>query len=312
MAVKTNYIRAAQSRLSYWGRQVAVSHEPRIHQIESTNHCNLKCPMCPQPTMKRPKGFMDFELFKKIIVENKRYIEDVGLHHFGEALIHPKIVEMVEFASANDIYVGFSTNVALLKRELSTRLLKAGLRWINLDFDSFDKATFEKFRVNAKHEQVLKNINDFLAEKEALKSKVEVTVQMIRFDDNKAEYERFFREWRKKGVNHVHLQKYITYDKNVKSVATLVKDEKIKASCHRMCYYPWRNVVVLWDGRVVPCCGDYEGRYIIGSLEEKTLMQIWNSDKMVALRQNHIDNDFSNNELCKNCTSFDAKWPFNR
>ena len=310
MVIKTDYLTVARSRLAYISKQSIVSHKPKIMQIESTNHCNLKCPMCPQPTMKRPKGFMDFDFFKKVIDENRMYLEEVGLHHFGEALIHPRIVDMIAYTNERDVFAGFSTNGALLKKDLSTALIKAGIHWINLDFDSFDKMVFEKVRVNAKFEQVLKNINDFIEEKERLNSSVEITIQMIKFDDNKPEFTRFLKEWRRKGVNHVRLQSYLTYDKDIKSVTSLVKDPSIKANGHKMCFYPWRSLVILWDGRVVPCCGDYEAKNVLGSLQDSTIEEMWNGEKMVALRDDHIRNNFENNELCRNCLSFNTKWPF--
>lgn len=38
---------------------------PEINSVELTNYCNLKCPNCPTPTCKRPKGFMPKEVFDK-------------------------------------------------------------------------------------------------------------------------------------------------------------------------------------------------------------------------------------------------------
>ena len=50
-------------------------HCPKITsiQFEVTNSCNLKCKMCPVNNgMKREKGFMDFNLFKKVLDENPK------------------------------------------------------------------------------------------------------------------------------------------------------------------------------------------------------------------------------------------------
>ena len=39
--------------------------------LELTNHCNLRCTICPvNTTMRRPKGFMDPALFRRIIDES--------------------------------------------------------------------------------------------------------------------------------------------------------------------------------------------------------------------------------------------------
>ena len=39
--------------------------------IESTNHCNLKCIMCPTGlgVIQRPKGYMDMDLYRRIVDE---------------------------------------------------------------------------------------------------------------------------------------------------------------------------------------------------------------------------------------------------
>ena len=38
---------------------------PKRFAVELTADCNLYCSMCHQPAMKRPKGVMPFELWKK-------------------------------------------------------------------------------------------------------------------------------------------------------------------------------------------------------------------------------------------------------
>src|SRR5688572_23571645 len=41
--------------------------------LELTNHCNLRCTICPvNTTMRRPKGFMDPALFRRVIDENSQ------------------------------------------------------------------------------------------------------------------------------------------------------------------------------------------------------------------------------------------------
>jgi len=40
---------------------------PASLQIGATNYCNLNCICCSADRMKRKKGYMDFDLFKKII-----------------------------------------------------------------------------------------------------------------------------------------------------------------------------------------------------------------------------------------------------
>ena len=37
--------------------------------VESTSICNFDCPGCPSPTLERSRGFIKFDLFKKIVDE---------------------------------------------------------------------------------------------------------------------------------------------------------------------------------------------------------------------------------------------------
>jgi hypothetical protein len=49
------------------GSNYKDSPVPPSLQLEPTNFCNLRCVSCPRDNMTREKGFMEFNLFKKII-----------------------------------------------------------------------------------------------------------------------------------------------------------------------------------------------------------------------------------------------------
>jgi radical SAM protein with 4Fe4S-binding SPASM domain len=64
-------------------------------------------------------------------------------------------------------------------------------------------------------------------------------------------------------------------------------------------------MVICWDGRVVPCCRDFDAKYILGDLNDSTLLQIWNGAEMVRLRKAHTSS-VQGIDLCQHCnqTSF--------
>ena len=78
--------------------------------IEPTNTCNLKCPLCPTGSgkMKRRKGFLSFENFKKIIDEIGDYIYYLTLTNYGEPFLNKNILKI--------IYCCFVDNGRLLRR----------------------------------------------------------------------------------------------------------------------------------------------------------------------------------------------------
>jgi radical SAM protein with 4Fe4S-binding SPASM domain len=68
-----------------------------------------------------------------------------------------------------------------------------------------------------------------------------------------------------------------------------------------LCRAPWRSVVVLWDGRVVPCCHDANGETVLGDLKESSLAEIWAGVPAAALRARLRDGNIRPEEPCSSC-----------
>src|SRR5450759_1956850 len=58
---------------------------------ELTNNCNLQCPECSSGSdrMKRERGYMDIELFNKIMKELTPFLYNINLYFQGEPMLHP-------------------------------------------------------------------------------------------------------------------------------------------------------------------------------------------------------------------------------
>ncbi len=82
-------------------------------QVEVSTHCQLSCLMCPKSVFKRDWifGHMDLETFKKIPFERFKYAH---LQGWGEPLLNPDIIEMMEIAKNKGCSVGITTNGLLL------------------------------------------------------------------------------------------------------------------------------------------------------------------------------------------------------
>src|SRR5438552_18815478 len=93
--------------------------------IDIVGTCNLKCPSCPVGNFsnsdfaeaKRATGFMEFELFEKIVAKAQQDCTVRGepilvhLYNWGEALIHPRIVDFVSLLSQERMPFHISTNM---------------------------------------------------------------------------------------------------------------------------------------------------------------------------------------------------------
>ncbi|MDX1285934.1 MAG: SPASM domain-containing protein, partial [Draconibacterium sp.] len=82
---------------------------------------------------------------------------------------------------------------------------------------------------------------------------------------------------------------------------------KLKKKLENKCWRMWQGAVVTWDGQVVPCCFDKDAKHVLGSLEDQSFEQVWNSDtyrnfrKAVLTERNQID-------ICKNCSEGAKVW----
>ena len=103
-----------------------IREYPLLVDLELSSVCNLKCPMCYTITdefkSKVKKGFMDFELFKKIVDEIAGKVFSIRLSLRGEATLHKNFMECIEYAKSKGI------------KEVST-LTHGG----NLDLEFFKK-----------------------------------------------------------------------------------------------------------------------------------------------------------------------------
>ena len=58
-------------------------------------------------------------------------------------------------------------------------------------------------------------------------------------------------------------------------------------------------MMILWYGRVVPCCSDYDGKLILGDANKQTLQEIWDSYEW--LREKHKKLEWNDVPICKDC-----------
>jgi radical SAM protein with 4Fe4S-binding SPASM domain len=77
------------------------------------------------------------------------------------------------------------------------------------------------------------------------------------------------------------------------------------------CSWLWTSLVVLWDGRVVPCCMDYDAKAVLGNIKAQSLAEIFNAEPMQALRRLHVEGRVNESSLCRGCsapTGLDGPW----
>lgn len=280
----------------YIQKKVVLDSPPIILNIEVTNACNLNCTICPSRGSIK-KGFLDLDLLKKIIRENKDVLENqcVWLHYSGEPLLHPDLPKILEMFRVNHIETRLSTNATLLTEDAALKIMEAGLGYIVFSVDGYNKETYEKIRKGADFDMVEKNILNFLRIKKRNNFKTKTQIQFIKISSNWSEQKSFIEKWKETDIDCINVKSFSTRAGRVEEIEKFVEIGKVKEKIKKRlpCFYPWETLVVLWDGRVITCCQDLLGELVIGDIKSQTLRTIWNSTSMINLRKKQLTGDFS-------------------
>ncbi len=257
--------------------------------IEPTNTCNLRCTFCfVTEGMTREGGFMEFDLFKKII-DDSPDLEHLCMHNWGEPLLHKDIFRMIEYAKNKGVnYVVMNTNGTLLTNKMIDQIVDSKLDIIRFSIDG-SAETFKRVR-GVELQNIEQNINKLKKVKEKRRPKLKMGVVFTVEEDTEGDAEDYITHW-EKIVDHVRLQpKLITSPRTEVCPEPFGKD--------------YGKLVVLWDGRVIPCCVDYNANLTIGNIQNSTIEDLWNGEAIERLRDQHLRGEFP--ETCANCNECDS------
>ncbi|MBU1626738.1 radical SAM protein [bacterium] len=256
--------------------------------IEVTNRCNLKCLHCPTKEMKRSKGDIDPELVKRIVTENKS-LSYIYFYNWGEPFLHADLWDMIKFAFDKRIKTCVITNGTLIHGKVIEKIFSSSLSTISFSMDGIENDyTGER---GYDYDKLKKGIIEFVAEKRKRGlSSPRIELNVVLKEDNPEFINKIEIEWREH-VDTINYQPLIKYE-----------DFERKSPCREL----WKgNLVVLWDGRVVPCCVDYEGELVLGNAKEESLKDIWKRINIKKFRTAHVKTKFM--PLCKRCSEVETK-----
>jgi hypothetical protein len=309
---------------------------PAQLQVEVTNHCNLKCTMCPRTTvMSRSLGHMHLQVWDDILASwsgRDRRIEltnpltghrsviglrgGVRMFYLGEFLMHPEFERIVAIAAARDCSVGIQTNGLLMaKRSVRKRLLDAAPPWIGISIDGFDAATYESLRDGGRWEALKHGIEAFLDERRerGLESRIAMQIMTIVADGEPETKERigsFLRTIGDGSVPISYLPLTTTLPTSfVAADGTLVPFEaqplhQVHPN-HPSCMEPLQKMQILWDGTVSACCVDANGAIRVGQAGLGVDV-VWNGPELRRLKEAHLRHDLAAYGLCQQCLQVDA------
>lgn len=293
----------------HWGKVESLSIEP-------TNLCNLKCPECPSGNnqMTRARLFLNNENFKKIIDETWKHLVYLQLYFQGEPFMHPKVTELIKYATQKNIFTTTSTNGHFLTSSNCEKIIDSRLQQIIVSIDGTTQNTFEKYRVGGSLDKVIQGIENLQAAKTEHNSKLpHIVIQFVVFSTNEHEIPDIKKLAKKLNVDDLRLKsaqideyhsgnelmpkndKYNRYTKQKDGTFELKRKNNFK------CFRIWNGAVVSADNELLPCCFDKDAKHNYAQLNQETIMSSWKNNQAIDFRKK-IWKNYSQHEICRNCS----------
>jgi radical SAM protein with 4Fe4S-binding SPASM domain len=281
---------------------------PKVVLIDTVSYCNLRCSMCVHRNMERKKGFMPWELFRKIVDEIAQADKStrVWMVFFGEALIRkrvkPSIFDMIAYAKSLGLTsVVMNSNGSLLDEDAARKLVGSGLDAIYFGIDAFTPGTYARIRVGGDYHQTVKNVKNLIRlVREAEGAGPEIFVQFVEMKENRAEKEDFISFWSREGAK-VKIRPKVSWAGLVEA-SNLVMGNEERWPCH----WAMQTMSITDRGKVVNCAVDLEARFEAGDVNRHSLREVWGG-ALKRLRRFHREGRFD--ELpghCRDCRDWQS------
>ena len=287
-----------ERRLVARRRGTVISTVPRVQLfLEITNACNGRCVTCLNREMRRPRGIMDFDLFRRLVDESldSLYLEMVHLYGVGETFLAPRAMDYLDYAAVRYGERGIRT--CLITNGERIPDIPAGISVLDISFNAGREETYERV-TGLCFQRTVENLRRL---HRAGRLDGRSRIHMLVFEDNRDEVEAFKRLFYFTSAELVLAYKFDNQcgkieDKTLPEHRPAAEGwEAARIPCHYV-----RDVInVAWNGDVILCPHDFEGEVTYGNACEASLVEIWESDQHRAVLAAHGRKRFEG--LCRRC-----------
>jgi len=241
--------------------------------IELTNYCDKQCWICHKTKygIKNAPMNMNFKILQKL-AEELYPGTIVYFHYYGEPLLYPRLKDAIE----------------LFENQITTIVTNGKL--IIKKFDeivpSLDSLCISVFEGDPEQEEQFRLIGEFLERKKRRKPN---TIIKLIGDVDPGKYMKF--------SNFALLTRRTLFEKKFakKNALPLITDYGV---CSDFLHKPLVNI----NGDVSICCVfDTQKIGVIGNLNDRSLREIWNTEKRNKWLKYHMTGNREKVPLCENC-----------
>ncbi len=275
--------------------------------------CNAQCPNCPYTNSSIRSDYKDSPLmsedtFKIIADQCGEYGAWIRISGGGEPMLHPKAVELMEYAKKVGAKVGLITNGSKFTEDSIARLLEAQIDMMEFSVDAADPETYVKVRKGLSWDVLLRNVKHTVE----LRNKQNSSTKIIASGVNQigVDIDEVAGFW-ESIVDNFQKRKFLTWgvndpSKSADTMPYLPPEELIP------CPFIFERLNIDSRGIVMVCGYDIAAKTNLGNIHEKSIKDIWHGEEFEFYRKKHLEGKGNQIELCSNCPDWKYRsWKHN-
>ncbi|MFP6190993.1 radical SAM/SPASM domain-containing protein [Helicobacter pylori] len=270
--------------------------------IELSDICGLQCSFCPNP--KNIRGVMSLELFEKVCKEAAPLTPIITLHVLGDPCKLKNLNRYLSTAKRFSLKVDLVTSGVYLHD--FEALLQDVIYQISISLD----AGLDNHNKLNQHRYIQK-ILEFCRYKCEKNSEVflNLRIQDSTLEKHQNLIKPFLESFEcisletliSQGRARLFKKSFLNIQKTFKWPNLNAQNPLNQESKIPYCYGLIKQVAILSNGVVVPCCMDTQAHINLGDLNHTPLKDILNSQKSIAIKTHFLKGE-ALELLCKNCS----------
>jgi MoaA/NifB/PqqE/SkfB family radical SAM enzyme len=293
--------------------EVVPLNTPYVIFLDPCGACNFQCKFCPCNNSnfknKERHAMMDIKLFRKILNDIEGFPEQVkviNLYGFGEPLLHPLYVEMVEEIKKRNLCreLRCTTNGYLLTPELNQRLIQTGLDMVRISVEALSRQDYQDIcGVDIDMTSFVENIKHLYQISRNTNTKVSIKILNVALRDD-SDASRFYNMFEPIS-DYTYIQDttqawsefeaYVPVGNYEAGNIGDMKDED------KICSFALTNMAIHSNGSVGVCPQDWKFATEYGNAADSSLIDLWNSEKLRGFRIAHLSGHRRKIPYCKEC-----------